>query len=93
MPKLKYVGPLDEVEVLGRVVKRNHQAEFTDEEAGRSPDDAVEALMTELANTQGPQDHARRSALVDQIGRADRGEGLLAQGTWVLVTSKKDEDK
>lgn len=35
--KLKYVGPFDEVECLGRVVKHGATAEFTAEEAGSAP--------------------------------------------------------
>jgi hypothetical protein len=33
MPRLKYVGKYDEVECLGRIVKRGESAEFTDDEA------------------------------------------------------------
>lgn len=35
--KLRYVGASDEVECLGRVVKRGGSEEFTAEEAGAAP--------------------------------------------------------
>jgi hypothetical protein len=54
MLRLKYVGKYDEVECLGRVVKRGEAADFTAAEAGRAPsdDDLGTGLLAQPDNWQ-----------------------------------------
>jgi len=46
--RLMYVGPHDEVECLGRIVKNGDTAEFTAAEAGRAPSSSTDADGNEV---------------------------------------------
>lgn len=92
MPKIRYVGPHDAVELLdGRIVERGHQIEVSDELAGKRPSRRIEAAMAELGEAVTNFDHHRAVALRKEIAELDHGSGLLAQDTWEAVTAKKDE--
>lgn len=92
MPKIRYIGPHDAVELPdGRVVQRNHQVEVSDELAGKRPARRLETAMAELGDAVTALDHHRAVALRQEIAELDYGSGLLAQDTWEAVTPKKDE--
>lgn len=88
MPKLRYIGPIDEVELPdGTTVKRNHQVEVTDELAGHGPDEELDAVMAQLAEAVEARDHHLQAQLRAEIAPMDKGEGLLAQvDNWERVT-------
>lgn len=96
MPKLRYIGPHDEVELPdGSVVKRNHQVEVADDLAGSAPDERLVPAMVELHEAIEAHDHPGAAKLRSEIVDLDGGSGLLAQfDNWEPVTptgKKKDE--
>lgn len=94
MPKLRYIGPIDEVELPdGITVKRNHQVDVTDEVAGAPPDPRLAEAMLELAAAVDAHDHNTAAELRGEISRLDYGTGLLAQDTWEAVAKKDDKKK
>jgi hypothetical protein len=91
---LKYIGPIDEIEVEGvGSVKRDVPVSVPTAIAGRAPDARLGAAMIELRDAINALDHNRAAALRDEIVGLDPGEGLLAQSTWVLVSKSKQEDE
>lgn len=87
MAKIKYVGPFPELDPLrlpsGATVpgvKRNHQFEVPDADAGYPPEARYLAAMVELADAvNGHPDHERARKLRDEIATLNPGDGLLAQ--------------
>lgn len=95
--KIKYTGPIDEVELPGGLTaKRNHVVDVPDEMAGTAPDPRIAVAMVELHDAVVGVDHEGAVKLRKEISGLDFGTGLLAQDTWEAVTPAKkstDPDK
>ena len=96
MPKVRYIGPIDEIELPdGTTVKRNHQVDVDDDLAGSSPEPRLAEAMLELRDAVEAFDHHLAVKLRHEIAGLDYGSGLLAQvDNWEAVTAtakKKDE--
>jgi hypothetical protein len=93
---VRYVGMFDEVEVeiAGRavVVKNGDTIDAPPAVAGRAPSERwLEVIESELPAVY--TDHAKRSALLDELVTLDAGEGLLAQYVnWAPVAPAKKKD-
>lgn len=97
--KIRYVGPLDAVEIeLPRerrlVVRRGADVDVPDVIAGRAPEAAVKACEVELVDAVARQDHEVAKRCREQWGELDHGEGLLAQvDNWQPVVAKAAKSK
>ena len=95
MTKLRYTGPIDEVELPGvGSVKRGSTVDVPTGLAGRPPDPRLAEAMIELQTARIGGDHEWQRDLRAEIAGLDAGDGLLAQSTWELVKSTtKQEEK
>lgn len=97
MKLLKYIGPHDEVTDSNErptwTCVRGGTVSVTDEQAGRPPTARYLEIQAELPLAQGPGDHARRHALVEELLSEDPGCGMLAQyDSWQLATTPEEPE-
>lgn len=93
--KIRYIGPIDEVEGAGFEFRRNHVVTVPDDVAGHPPEPRLAVAMVELREAVDVHDHELAAALRVEIVDLDYGTGLLAQDTFEAVAekTKKKEDR
>lgn len=91
--QVKYVGPLDAVELIGYGdVKHGQVIDVPAELAGHAPEPRLAAAHLELHEATTAIDHERCKALREEIIGLDSGAGLLAQvDNWQAVTTKSSK--